>query len=84
MPSLLNGPPIFSPILPMAPPGLNCLPIAPSEEMIDGFYDRLLACITLWKRDMMAKVSSTPCGIGFVDFLAPNLSAMAVVLSVMV
>lgn len=37
-PSLLSGPPIFSPIWPMAPSGLNCLPMAPSEEMTDGFY----------------------------------------------
>lgn len=33
-----NGPPTFSPICPMAPSGLNCLPIAPPEEMTDGFF----------------------------------------------
>jgi hypothetical protein len=37
-PSLLNGPPTFWPIWPMAPSGLNCLPIAPAEEIMLGFY----------------------------------------------
>jgi hypothetical protein len=36
-PSLLSGPPIAWPICPMAPSGLNCFPIAPAEEMIEGF-----------------------------------------------
>lgn len=36
-PSLLNGPPTAWPICPMAPSGLNCLPIAPAEEMTEGF-----------------------------------------------
>lgn len=37
-PSLLNGPPTAWPMEPMAPSGLNCLPIAPAEEIIEGFY----------------------------------------------
>lgn len=33
-----KGPPIASPTWPMAPSGLNCLPIAPPEETTEGFY----------------------------------------------
>jgi len=37
-PSLLNGPPTAWPMEPIAPSGLNCLPIAPAEEMMLGFW----------------------------------------------
>lgn len=37
-PSELSGPPIFSPTCPMVPLGLNCEPIAPADERIDGFF----------------------------------------------
>lgn len=32
-----KGPPIFSPTCPIFPSGLNCLPIAPADEMTEGF-----------------------------------------------